>query len=168
MKEIQLTQGYVAMVDDEDFERVAKHMWHANARPRADGSMLVYAQRNVPRAAGGRTTQQLHKFLIDTKCGMQIDHVNRDPLDNRRKNLRVCKPSDNQHNQRPQRGRSSPYKGVYWSKESRKWRAVITLDGKQKLLGSFTLEIDAARAYDSAALRFYGEFARINIYGEDE
>lgn len=162
MKEIQLTRGYVAIVDDEDYERVAQHKWQANIFPRADGSLNVYAQRGVRKSDGCKSVQRLHRFILDAPAGMDIDHINGNSLDNRRSNLRVCTRSENMCNQRPRACGSSAFKGVSWFKRDAKWRAQIRIDGKTINLGCFTSEIDAARAYDAAATKNYGEFARTN------
>ena len=162
MKGIKLSQGYVAIVDDYDYERVATHKWFAKVEVRADGTVRVYAMRTVRSLRGGRTTKFLHRFILDTPTGMHTDHINGNGLDNRRSNLRVCTNAENRRNQRSQTGRSSKFKGVNWHKMAAKWRAQVKVDGKTKHLGYFASEIDAARAYDTAALKYFGEFALLN------
>lgn len=162
MQYIELTKGYVAAMDSADYERVSAYRWHVNVRRRPDGSVRVYAQRSVPREGGGRATQMLHRFIMDTPGGKQTDHINGNTLDNRRSNLRICTCSENMRNQRPQTCGTSNYKGVHWHKATGKWAARITLDGKSKHLGCFGSELDAAEAYDRAAMSMYGDFARTN------
>lgn len=164
MKIIPLTRGYSAIVDDQDYERVSAHKWYALAgKARTDGSSVVYAVRNVPRADGGQTKKYLHSFILGTPKDMYTDHANGDGLDNRRANLRTCSSAENQHNKRPRANGTSRFKGVDWDKGCRKWRARIKLGGVLIYLGRFTCESDAAKAYDAAALRYFDKFARPNF-----
>lgn len=153
-REIPLTQGYVALVNDEDYEDLARHRWHANVCPRT-----VYARRNVPKGSG-QTTEYMHERI--TGYGV-TDHENGDGLDNRRENLRPATRVQNNRNSRSHRGSSSEYVGVAWHKVTSKWQAVLRLDGKQKYLGLFPNEEDAARAYDKAAFERDPEFCRLNF-----
>jgi len=93
----------------------------------------------------------------------QIDHINRVRDDNRIENLRDVTQSQNQWNRSIQTGRTSKYNGVVWHKRDKKWQAAIRINGKKKHLGYFVLEEDAARAYDRAALKYYGEYANFNF-----
>ena len=94
---------------------------------------------------------------------MVVDHINSDSLDNRRSNLRVCTVSQNNMNSAIGRNNKSGYKGVSWDKTNKKWRAGIKAKGKSVSLGSFNSKKDAARAYNEAAKKAYGEFAKLNI-----
>lgn len=162
MQFIELTQGYVAAIDNADYDRVAQYKWHATtSRKRSDGSVQVYATRNIAKEGGGRTRQMLHRFIMTTPIGLDTDHINGNGLDNTRKNLRICTRSENAYNQRPQLG-TSCYKGVYWSKCSGKWQGQIAMRGKCIHLGLFVSERDAAIAYNNAALQLYGDFAHLN------
>lgn len=96
------------------------------------------------------------------ECPEFIDHINGDTSDNRIGNLRECTVAQNQHNQKPQKGRSSKFKGVSWAKRDRRWTSAIKAYGIRKHLGSFTSEIDAAMAYDKAASELFGDFAKTN------
>lgn len=161
MKEIPLTQGYVAVIDDEDFERLSGYIWRATVRHRKYGNACVYAQRHVRRGDGVWTVQYMHSLISEAPAGMVTDHVDGDGLNNRRANLRVCTRSENQHNSRP-RGGTSRYKGVCWDSHAKKWKAYIAVCGKLHNIGLFARETDAAQAYDAAAMKLHGEFARIN------
>lgn len=151
MREIYLTQGYVALVDDADFGAVNAFKWCASKIRRG-----VYASRKINGAV-----QYLHHFLMGAT---QIDHEDGDGLNNCRDNLR---PATNQQNQRgfkhKRAGASSEYRGVSWDTRDKKFKAGITINGKGKYLGSFINEEDAARAYDAAARVFFGEFASTNF-----
>jgi len=94
---------------------------------------------------------------------MVVDHIDHNGLNNTRRNLRICTKEQNARNQRPQKGRSSQFKGVCWHKGERKWYSRIQNDGRQQSLGLFDDERDAARARDAAALALHGEYASLNL-----
>ncbi len=112
----------------------------------------------------------LHRFLMGLKPNDPhvVDHKNHDTLDNRYSNLRVCTRSENQRNRRKPHHSStgkpttSLYKGVRWHKKSRKWEAQICIDRKNKYLGLFDKEVDAALCYNQAAIKHFGQFACLN------
>jgi hypothetical protein len=154
---VPLTKGLQALVDDEDLELVlAAGPWCADKI-----SHTIYAVHS--RYNLGRVRQVLmHRLIMDAAPGQQIDHVNRDGLDNRRANLRFCTASQNRGNQAKFRG-VSQYKGVVWDRSRNLWSARIGHQGRTLYLGRFVSEEDAARAYDKAACEKWGEFARLNF-----
>lgn len=93
---------------------------------------------------------------------MQIDHKNDNGLDNRKLNLRVCTSGQNAQNRPSQKGASSKFKGVSWSKKKKKWRSVLHQNDKSIHIGYYDNEIEAACAYDKAAKELFGEFAYLN------
>jgi len=145
--EVVLTKGKVALIDLSDVDTVQKHQWYF------DGE---YAVTNLPN----RSKLHLHRMIANTGTGKVTDHINRDKLDNRRNNLRVCNSSDNNHN----RALNNPngFRGITWNKRKRKWASQISIGNKNKGLGCFTSKIEAARAYDKKALELYGKYARLN------
>lgn len=153
MKEIPLTQGYVALVDDEDYERLSMFPWHISSRG--------YAVRN----SRGSGKELMHRALMGNPTGREIDHINRNRLDNQKSNLRLSTHRENCCNQE---GRSitSQYKGVCWVKRCNKWQAQINVNKKTIFLGLFEHDIDAARAYDKAAKQHQGVFAYLNFKEE--
>lgn len=155
VKEIKLTKGYVAIVDDDDYDELSKYNWVAN-KP---NKTCVYARRNSKDG-----NHYMHRIITDCPKGMEVDHINGDKLDNRKLNLRICTHSNNGKNMKPwSKGTSSIYKGVCWENFTSRWKAEITIDRKHITLGRFSNEADAALAYNAAAIKYHGGFARLNI-----
>lgn len=157
MKEILLTQGFVTLVDDIDFEWLSQWNWWVYNRKK---DRTQYAIRHLWRN-GIKTSTTMHQEILKPPEGMVSDHINGSGLDNRRENLRICTPSHNCMNRKPQKG-TSVYKGVSIRDDGR-WRARIKTGGKIYHLGIFVSEIEAAIVYDNAAKEIFGEFARLNI-----
>ena len=158
MKEIKLTQGKVALVDDEDFEYLNQWKWQANKKK----SKKFYAWRGK-KIDGRYRMIYLHRFLLKlTDKKIFVDHVNMDTLDNRKENLRICTHSQNQMNTNKNSRNSLGYKGITYDKRVNRYYASITLDKKTFYLGGYIDPIDAAKAYNKAAIKFFGEFAKFN------
>lgn len=147
---IPLTHGKFAIVDEADAGPVSDIQWYA-----IKCRNTWYALRSVPSSEG----TGMHVLVADCKG---IDHANGNGLDNRRVNLRPATRSQNGANRPPPSNNTSGYKGVYWSRPTRKWRAVIRVNDRKANLGYFTDPVDAARAYNAAALEAWGEFAWLN------
>ena len=157
MKQILLSRGLVALVDDAGYERVmAAGPWY----PTPPRNGRTYAQRGVRKLNGKRTTQKLHMFLTGWP---QTDHRNGNGLDNQRRNLRPATRAQNNANARRRTDNTSGFKGVSWNKRYSRWYARIHTDGRYRFLGSFTDPEAAARVYDAAAAELFGEFARPNF-----
>lgn len=150
MKEIPLTQGYISLVDDEDYPQLIVHRWQY---------LHGYAVR-------GYRDQKIymHRVVLNAPKGLRVDHINRNPLDNRKTNLRLATVQENSRNISgyPLK-RKSQYKGVTWHKQVQKWQAQIKTGKEQIYLGLFASESDAARAYDAMARELFGEFAYLNF-----
>lgn len=159
-REISLTKGYVALVDDEDFDAVSKFKWQALVQRR-----MVYAYRSVSGEGGRKTTVYLHRDIAGAAKGELVDHKNRNGLDCRKHNLRVCSRTQNNRNRTSVVGSSSKYLGV--RKAGSAWEARINVGGAPIYLGRFADEQSAARAYDSAAVLHFGEFANPNFPAGD-
>jgi hypothetical protein len=156
MREIQLTQGEVALVDDEDYEYLNQWKWYLKNK------YVRYAVRSV-----GNKKIQMHRVIMNTPDGVQVDHRDHNGLNNQRSNLRNCTVSENNRNS-VAFGRSK-YKGVYFhvttvgGKKYKYIRAAIRVEDKLINLGTFKTEEDAARARDIATKKYHGEFANLNF-----
>lgn len=156
MKEIQLTQGRVALVDDEDYEYLSQWKWYAK-NGRGD---LFYAYRAIYNK-GVQTLIKMHRLIMEAPSDMEVDHIDRNGLNNQKHNLRICTHHQNQYNKGAHEGGTSKYNGVCYMKG---WYvAQISISGKRKFIGRFSSEIDAAIAYDKMARKIYGEFAYLNF-----
>jgi len=164
MQEIRLTQGYVALVDDEDFERVNQFEWFAHVSRHKDGTIrTVYAEHNE-RMGNRQKTKSMHRFILGiTDSKIEVDHEDHNGLNNQRYNLRKGTKTDNQHNAIVRKDNTSGFKGVNLDKDSGKWVARIQAGRKRIFLGHFTTSLEAAWAYDEAAREHHGEFANPNF-----
>ena len=150
MKEIKLTQGKVALVDDSDFEWLNRSNWYFN-----NG----YAVRNRWNSTTEKQeTMRMHRFILKPSNGFEVDHINHNGLDNQRSNIRIVTSRQNQMNSLIRKDNNSGCKGVSWYKSQNKWRACIMLKGKQKFLGYYSTIKEAATAYNQASVTYYGNF----------
>lgn len=162
MKEIILTRGQVALVDDEDYEWLNQWKWTSSFTPSTKSyyarrlQYLKHCKKNEKRKA-----IKMHRVIMERivkrelKSKEMIDHINNNTLDNRRYNLRIV---SNRQNAQNRKGKTtSKYPGVYWRKERSRWLAKIYLNGKTKYLGQFTNEREAAKAYEKACRELVGE-----------
>lgn len=153
MKEIPLTQGKVALVDDEDFAWLSQWKWQFSA-----GYAIHSTQYK---------SWHMHRMIANTPDGMFTDHINGNPLDNRRCNLRICSQRQNLKNRKRNPNGSSQYKGVGWNADRGLWESEITNDRKRWKLGTYRDEYAAALVYDAAARILHGEYAALNFPNEE-
>lgn len=152
-------QGMHALIDKDDAARVRKHRWRPSSSRRSGGG--VYAETAI-YVEGKRQTVSMHRLIMGADSPGLVDHKDGNSLNNRRSNLRWCNESKNKANSRKQiPPSSSRFKGVSWSQG--KWCAYITANRKRHCLGRFDDEVAAAQAYNRAALRLFGDFARLNV-----
>jgi hypothetical protein len=158
MKEVRLNRGMVALVDDEDYERVSHGHWSVMHKNGGD-----YAVRKVP---GEKRLMAMARFLVGARSGEIVHHINHNTLDNRRENLRICTVQQNLCSQLKHGTGTSKYKGVHFFKRYGKWQAQVMFNYKHFHLGYFANEEEAARAYDRKARELFGEFALCNFPSE--
>lgn len=160
MREIPLTQGKVALIDDEDYDRVSRFKWGA-----VESGGIFYATRTEQKA-GRKTTTRMHRFILSANAGDAVDHRDGDGLNNQKANLRLATALQNSRNQRRRADNRSGFKGV--KANGTKWMARIRTKGDRIFIGNFSTKEDAARAYDAVARVLFGEFARLNFPRESD
>jgi len=164
--EIPLSRGFSALVDDEDHEWLSRFKWSVQ-QPNPQ-RQIHYAVRRQTVSRGHAIWVTMHRQILRPVGGLEVDHINRNGLDNRRCNLRLATRTQNLQNAAKHRGGTSHFKGVCWSMRHHNWRATIKASGHYIHLGYFEDEIEAAIAYDRAALAHFGEFARPNFIHLEE
>jgi hypothetical protein len=155
-KTIELTQGYTATVDDDDYKALSYFKWYA-----LRGAKGVYAARRNVRGQNPRIIL-MHRFLLDAPTGLEVDHIDNDTLNNTRSNLRLATKSQNGASTRrfDSEGNVKDSRGVGFYRG--KWTASIKVNGRSIYLGRFSSEEEAKKTYDEAALKHFGAFARLN------
>lgn len=151
MKEIALTKGHVAIVDDEDFECLSKFSWHYSG-----GYAL---RRTSVKEHRPSIIVRMHRQIVSADHSMEVDHINGNKLDNRKENLRQCSHRQNGMNGPKKKCNLSGFKGVTFDKKLSKWRAQISNMGKTIFIGSFLTPESAHEAYKIKAVELFGQFA---------
>ncbi len=161
---IKLSRGQVSLIDQCDAD-LAQLKWYAAYFPKyAHGGN--YIARRMYRIGGKQVVRQLHRMILERVLGRELDpkeicdHVNGNPLDNRRCNLRLATFAQSSRNVAISKHNSTGYKGVYWNKKQQKFCAQIQVNGKRIHLGSFDDPVEGHKAYIAAAKKYHGEFAR--------
>jgi hypothetical protein len=158
-KEIQLTQGKVTLVDDNMFEYLSQWKWYVYKC-----GNKFYAARNIKVSKAKIRLMLMHRFITNNKnTKMHTDHINGNGLDNRTINLRICTHSQNLINRGASINNKTGYKGVSYDKNSNKFKAQIRVNKKNITLLTTNNPVDAARAYNNAAIKYFGEFAQLNV-----
>ncbi|GAG10749.1 unnamed protein product, partial [marine sediment metagenome] len=139
-----------AIIDPEDYEKVKDFKWGINS-----GGYVFCSRQN---GIGFK----LHRLVLGLLNNERPDHIDGKPLNNRKSNLRVCTHQENCCNTKKPKNNTSGYKGVTWEKTRNKWKAYIAFNYKCIHLGLFENKIDGAKAYNQAAIKYHGEFAKLN------
>lgn len=159
MTEITLTKGFKAVIDSEDLVKVKDFKWVAFVRDAKKNK--IYARAHIKGSGRNGKQISLHRLIMDAPKGMVVDHIDGDTLNNKKGNLRVCLQAENARNSCSAYG-SSRFKGVTLRKKINRWRAYIKKNYRQIHLGWFASEAEAAKAYNIAALKLFGSFAKLN------
>lgn len=152
MKQIPLGNGIYSLVDDEDYDFIMQRKWYFRNGYAARGEYVEEKRNN--------RTVFMHREVM--KSITSIDHIDGDKLNNQKSNLRVANKSQNAANMVKKQKCTSRFKGVVWHKKAKKWMSRIVVNYKGIYLGIYNSEIEAAEAYNDAALKHFGEFARLN------
>lgn len=153
----EITNGFV-LIDIEDLELINKYTWHVNYNKAGN----CYARTTI-RVEGKQKKVFMHRLITGAKQGFDIDHINRNGLDNRKINLRLVTRSQNAMNSVSNKNTSSKYKGVTWKNNNNKWEVAITKLGQRYYLGLYQDEIQAAKVYDLKAKELFGKYALLNF-----
>lgn len=156
MKEIKLTQGKTALVDDADYDFVNQWKWCAHRN-----QQRWYAERGE-YSTGKCVMIKMHRLLMNTPIGIVVDHIDGNGLNCQRSNMRNCTNKQNLANRASSKNSSSKYLGVFYHSHRKRWAAALRKDKKKIYLGYFINENDAALAYNKAAIIHHGEFANLN------
>ncbi len=151
MKEIPLTRGKFALIDDEDFELIMRHEWKYTSSK----NKHEYARST------GRESIRMHSYIMNCPDGKVVDHRDGNGLNNQKNNLRVCSAIQNSYNTRKSKAGRNKFKGV--SRRGNKWHTSIG-NGKRIFVGSFSTEREAAEAYNKKAKELFGEFYNPNKF----
>ena len=148
-------------IDGEDLEKVKTHIWCVSYDPTIKNFYVTCTDRTGEK----QTSIRLHRFILDAPNNMHVDHIDGNPLNNQKENLRLCTHQQNSYNRKKRVcTNKTKYKGV--TKNKYKFEASIGYNGKRIYLGLFSTQEEAAAKYNEAALKYFGEFARLNIIEE--
>ena len=159
MKTINLTKGFVALVDDEDFELLNQRKWFAKVKKRGD-KQYIYAICNVQLPSGMWTSKTMHRIILNPHLNELVDHIDHNGLNNQKSNLRICTNGQNQMNRF--NASKTGFKGVNKNRNGR-YFAAINVDKKRIRLGTYNTPEEAAHVRDEAAIKYHKDFANLNF-----
>lgn len=161
-QEIKLNRGFLALVDDEDYPLVSKYKWSVTIK-QGKPYAIRREHHHIAKYTYAGQMIYLHAVIAKPRKGQVVDHINGNTLDCRRGNLRACSNTDNCRNREMGKNNTSGYKGVRYTPKTGRWRGMIMVNRKNIHLGYFNTREQAAEAYNKAALKYFGEFAKLNI-----
>lgn len=173
MRNLPLTKGYVTVVDDDDYDKIANYVWPLKYRHQPDPLKWQVSDAGKPRPYAvkrrGPTTLRLHRFIFELNGmkipeGYEVDHINHNTLDNRKSNLRLVTRGENNANMRKRKDNTTGYKGVFYltGKRKKRYWAFINKDGRRYGLGTYATAVEAARAYNQKSIELFGDNAYLN------
>lgn len=148
----------ILIIDDEDWSSIRDYT--LNLQKKNNGFYV-----NLKK---GDWSEALHRFLMNAPHGLEVDHINRNGLDNKRSNLRLATKAQNSYNKFDSKNSASGFKGVYWAKDKSLWCARITVNNKAIQGGYFKCKIDAAHRYNELAVEYFKEFAYLNTFTKEQ
>jgi len=154
MKKIQLTQGKMALVDDEDYVFLSQWKWHVHANK--NKNYAIHTTYDTSTKKKGKMI--MHRIIVDVAHGFEVDHIDGNGLNNQKINLRICTHSENTKNQGKHKNNTSVYKGVYYNKDKQKYQVNMMIGGIYKYVGRFTSKEEAYRAYCLKASEVHKDF----------
>jgi hypothetical protein len=159
MSQLLLHDGRITLVDPWVFNWAQWMSWHVNKSVR---NKIGYVTSTVRHHSKGTDRLYLHRLIVNPPDGFAVDHINGDTLDNRCCNLRMASLAQNMANRTSRQDRLSRFKGLNWDRQYSRWIVRISVNKRRIIVGYFTDEVDAARAYNEAAKIHHGEFALLN------
>lgn len=156
MLEIQLTKNQKVLVDKNLYEDLNKNKWYT-----MNCSGKYYAARTI-KIDGKKKTILMHRYIMNAPKNKVVDHINGNTLDNRIENLRICSHKENIRNSKKCKNNTSGYTGVFFYKRTKRWQSCIGVNNKIINLGYYDTKEEAALAYNEAAIKYFGEFAKLN------
>jgi len=160
MKRIKLTQGKFALVDDGDFKKVNQFKWFT---VKGNGDTWYARRTGWDKEKKIRLTISMHRFILNARPGTEIDHEDLNGLNNQKSNLRFCSNMQQSANRKAYKNSKTKIKGVIWHKRDKIFEAAIRVNWKLIYLGRFHDKMEAAKAYDRAAIKYFGSFSKGNF-----
>lgn len=161
-----IIDNYTVLIDEEDLPLISVYKWHVMKKKAQEEGLYYFSAPAKDTATGKYGNIFLHRLVLGCarRDGQKVDHKNHNTLDCRKENLRVCTTSQNAQNARPYRKSTTGFKGIWQNKNTLHWVARIQEpNGKRVMLGTYETPEDAAKAYDRASIRYFGEFAVTNF-----
>lgn len=157
MKTIELSRGLEAQVDDDDYEYLSQWKWAAD-----NNNYPVRSERRSETGRKHRKLIRMYRVILNAPDNMQVDHIDVNPLNNQKSNIRLATRSENMRNRKTSKSCKSGFKGVWWNPKRQRWIAYIKYNNRSVVLGRYNNKLQAAHRYNREATKLFGEYARLN------